>query len=243
MPPITLIFLLSAVYAQTSPLKTSPSCTIGFFNKNAIVPPFLGSNPHQNRYLLNRLITHPQKHSDGRNGTHHTVSMLNGTLKFDTHINHPIDIKRKTIHRISDHSIGIDIGATILIGITAQKTNALTEDGFPQSAIPRLLKELKQYKNFREEDFLFGTLQQNIAYAIRQQAPVHTHQDHGYTNPDPQPPYALAEYRQPDGTLLRVSYTFTSTPSPQELQTALGIIRGSITTLRNGNDNIAPLPQ
>ena len=169
--------------------------------------------------------------------------MLNGTLKFDTHINHPIDIKRKTIHRISDHSIGIDIGATILIGITAQKTNALAEDGFPQSAIPRLLKELKQYKNFREEDFLFGTLQQNIAYAIRQQAPVHTHQDHGYTNPDPQPPYALAEYRQPDGTLLRVSYTFTSTPSPQELQTALGIIRGSITTLRNGNDNIAPLPQ
>lgn len=33
--------------------------------------------------------------------------MLNGTLRFDTHINHPIDIKRKTIHRINDHSTAL----------------------------------------------------------------------------------------------------------------------------------------
>lgn len=37
----------------------------------------------------------------------HTVSMLNGALKFDTHINPPIDIKRKTIHCINDHSTAL----------------------------------------------------------------------------------------------------------------------------------------
>lgn len=37
--------------------------------------------------------------------------MLNGTLRFDIHINHLIDIKRKTIHRISDHSTALkDMG-------------------------------------------------------------------------------------------------------------------------------------
>lgn len=172
----------------------------------------------------------------------HTVSMLHGTLSFDIP-DQSLDLKRKTIHHINDHSIGIDIHAKILIGILAQKTNVLAEDGFPQTAIPRLLKELKQYKNFREEDFLFSTLHQNIVYAIRQQAPVHTHQYIGYNNPDPQPPYAIAEYRQTDGTLLKIRYTFTSTPSPQEHQKAISIIRGSITSLRSGNDNTAPLPQ
>lgn len=243
MPPITLMFLLSAVYAQTSPLQTFPSCTIGFFDKDAIVPLSSAHPPIKTDTLLTTHHASPKNTRAAEAGPTRTVSMLNGTLRFDIRINHPIDIKRKTIHRINEHSIGIDIGANMLIGIIAQKTNASAEEGFPQSAIPRLLKELKQNENFREEDFLFGTLQQNIAYAIRQQAPVHTHQYQGYTNPNPQPPYAISEYRQPDGTLLRVRYTFTSTPSPQELQTALGIIRGSITSLRSGNDNIAPLPQ